>query len=295
MPIPRPSQSADSSQSVSASAYPSRRRLLAWTTLGAASLASAALAGCSDSAHAHASAAPSGSPAEGPSDSFSPAAPVDPNAASGLPSPATTSPAAVRTKPVFKVHDILPNAPADAIALTIDDGPWPVYTAQVLALLRKYDIRATFNVIGTQAHTYKDLIRQLAADGHTVANHTMTHPQPLSKRTAAQIEKEITDAQSVIVDAGAPAPTLFRSPGGDWSPTIFATAAKYGMTPIDWDVDPQDWKRPGVPKITEKLMAARPGDILLCHDGGGDRSQTLDALKTVLPALKAKGLSFVTL
>lgn len=67
------------------------------------------------------------------------------------------------------------------------------------------------------------------------------------------------------------------------------------MTPIDWDVDPQDWKRPGVPKITEKLMAARPGDILLCHDGGGDRSQTLDALKTVLPALKAKGLSFVTL
>lgn len=177
MPIPRPSQSADSSQSVSASAYPSRRRLLAWTTLGAASLASAALAGCSDSAHAHASAAPSGSPAEGPSDSFSPAAPVDPNAASGLPSPATTSPAAVRTKPVFKVHDILPNAPADAIALTIDDGPWPVYTAQVLALLRKYDIRATFNVIGTQAHTYKDLIRQLAADGHTVANHTMTHPQ----------------------------------------------------------------------------------------------------------------------
>lgn len=292
MPIPRPSQPADSSSSASPF-YPSRRRLLAWTTLGAASLASAALAGCSDSAHAHSGAA--GAPPESPSDSFSPNATLDPNAISALPSPAAASPVAVRTKPVFKVHDILPNAPADAIALTIDDGPDPVYTPQVLALLRKYDIRATFNVVGIPGHAHKDLIRQLAADGHTVANHTMTHPQPLSKRTPAEIEKQITDAQSVIVDAGAPAPTLFRSPGGDWSPTIFAAAAKYGMIPIDWDVDPDDWKRPGVPKITEKLMAAHPGDILLCHDGGGNRSQTVDALKTVLPALKAKGLTFVTL
>lgn len=284
MPIARPSQPSDSS-------LPSRRRLLAWTTMGAASLASAALAGCSDSAHAH-GAAPA---QDASSDSFSPAAPVDPQAASGLPSPAAASPAAVRTKPVFKVHDLLPNAPTDAVALTIDDGPSPIYTPQMLALLRKYDIKATFSVVGSEAHAHKDLIRQIAADGHTVANHTMTHPQPFSHRTAAQIEQQIVDAQSVIVDAGAPAPTLFRSPGGDWSPTVFATVAKYGMTPIDWDVDPRDWNRPGVPHITEKLMAAHPGDILLCHDGGGDRSQTLDALKTVLPALKAKGLSFVTL
>ncbi|MCX4748247.1 polysaccharide deacetylase family protein [Kitasatospora sp. NBC_01287] len=289
MPISRPLRPSDAPRPAD-SAQPSRRRLLAWTTLGAASLASAALAGCSGSAHAHGAA-----PEPSPSDAFSPAAPVDPKAIAALPSPSAASPLAVRGKPVYKVHDLLPDAPTDAIALTIDDGPDPHYTPQVLALLRKYDIRATFNVVGSQAHNYKDLIRQLAADGHTVANHTMTHPQPFSHRTGAQIEQQIANAQSAIVDAGAPAPTLFRSPGGDWSPAVFAAAAKYGMIPIDWDVDPRDWSRPGVPKITEKLMAARPGDILLCHDGGGDRSQTLDALKTVLPALKAKGLTFVTL
>jgi peptidoglycan/xylan/chitin deacetylase (PgdA/CDA1 family) len=266
-----------------------RRRLLAWTAAGAASLAVGSLTGCSNDAHAS-----SGASAE-PSDAFSPAAPLNPSAAAGLPSPSVSAPVAVRAKPVFTVHDVLPDAPADAIALTLDDGPNPVYTPQVLALLRKYDIQATFNVVGSEAHAHKDLIRQIADDGHTVANHTMTHPQPLSKRTTAQIEREIADCQSVVVDAGAPTPKYFRSPGGDWSPAILAAAAKYGMIPIDWDVDPRDWSRPGVPRITEKLMAARPGDILLCHDGGGDRSQTLDALKTVLPALKAKGFTFVLL
>jgi peptidoglycan/xylan/chitin deacetylase (PgdA/CDA1 family) len=264
-----------------------RRRLLAWTAAGAAGLATASLSGCSTSAHAGAT--------PEPSDSFSPAAPVNPSAADGLPSPTASSTVAARTKPVYKVHDLLPGAPADAIALTIDDGPNPVYTPQVLALLRKYDIRATFSVVGSEAHAHKDLIRQIAADGHMVANHTMTHPQPFSKRSGSQIETQIADAQSVIVDAGAAAPTLFRSPGGDWSPEVFAAVAKYNMIPIDWDVDPRDWARPGVTHITQKLMAARPGDILLCHDGGGDRSQTLDALKTVLPALKSKGFAFVTL
>ncbi|GAA1223869.1 hypothetical protein GCM10009665_12680 [Kitasatospora nipponensis] len=284
MPISEPSQPAQPSQ-------PSRRRLLSWTALGAATFASAALTGCSQSAHAH-GAAPAGSPS--PADAFSPAAPVDPKAVSGLPSPSAAA-VAPRGKPVYKVHDLLPDAPADAVALTIDDGPNPLYTPQVLQLLRQYDIRATFSVVGSEAHAHKDLIRRIAADGHTVANHTMTHPQPFSHRTDAQIQQQIADAQSVIVDAGAPAPTLFRSPGGDWSPAVFAAAAKYGMTPIDWDVDPRDWSRPGVAKISEKLLAARPGDILLCHDGGGDRSQTLDALRTVLPALKAKGFAFVTL
>ncbi|MCC9309501.1 polysaccharide deacetylase family protein [Kitasatospora sp. RB6PN24] len=266
-----------------------RRRLLAWTAAGAASLAVGTLAGCSDSAHASGGAAPE------PSDSFSPGAPLNPSAAAGLPGPMAASPVAVRSKPVYKIHDLLPDAPSDAIALTIDDGPNPVYTPQLLALLRKYDIQATFNVVGSEAHAHKDLIRQIAADGHMVANHTMTHPQPLSKRTAAQIDAEIADAQSVIVDCGAPTPTLFRSPGGDWSPEILAASAKYGMVPIDWDVDPRDWSRPGVAHITQKLMAARPGDILLCHDGGGDRSQTLESLKSVLPALKAKGFTFVRL
>ncbi|MFF2144381.1 polysaccharide deacetylase family protein [Kitasatospora sp. NPDC058190] len=267
-----------------------RRQLLAWAATGAAVLgAGAALTGCSSSGSPSSDA---GS-ADSPTDDFSPAAPV-PSGVPGLPTPSASAVAA-RSKPVYKVHDILPSAPSNAVALTIDDGPSRLYTPQVLQLLRKYDIRATFSVVGMEAHANKDVIKQIAADGHTLANHTMTHPQPLSHRSAAQIHQQLVDTQSVLVDSGAPAPTLFRSPGGDWSPTILETAAQLGMTPIDWDVDPRDWARPGTNKITEKLLAAKPGDILLCHDGGGDRTQTLEALKTVLPALKAKGYTFVTL
>ncbi|MFD7907039.1 polysaccharide deacetylase family protein [Kitasatospora sp. NPDC059747] len=268
-----------------------RRQLLTWAATGAAVLgAGGALTGCSSSGSASADSADGDSP----NDSFSPAAPTDPPAVPGLPVPSAT-PVGVRGKPVFKVHDLLPTAPSNAVALTIDDGPSRLYTPQVLQLLRKYDIRATFSVVGSEAHANKDVIRQIAADGHVLANHTMTHPQPFSHRSAAQIRQQLTDTQSVVVDAGAPVPTLFRSPGGDWSPTVFQEAARLGLTPIDWDVDPRDWARPGVNKITEKLLAAKPGDILLCHDGGGDRSQTLDALRSVLPALKAKGYAFVTL
>ncbi|MFB7664854.1 polysaccharide deacetylase family protein [Kitasatospora sp. NPDC056138] len=269
-----------------------RRRLIRLTIGGAAVLgASGALTACSSSSGPAASAPP---PADSPSDAFSPAATGEPPNVSGLPDP-SSSPVPARTKPVFKVHDLLPAAPSNAVALTIDDGPNRLYTPEVLQLLRKYDIRATFSVVGSEAHADKDLIRRIAADGHTVANHTMTHPQPFSRRSQAQIEQQIADTQSVLVDAGAPAPKLFRSPGGDWSPAVFAAVAKYGMTPIDWDVDPRDWARPGTKTITEKLLSAKPGDILLCHDGGGNRSQTVESLRTVLPALKAKGYTFVTL
>ncbi|MFI9269494.1 polysaccharide deacetylase family protein [Kitasatospora sp. NPDC052896] len=263
----------------------SRRRLLRWGSLGAASLGTAALAACSGPSHATPNSA---------SDSFSSGATAEPSI-SPLPGGASASPATLRSKPIFKVHDLFPNAPADTVALTIDDGPNPTYTPQVLALLKQYDIQATFSVVGIEAHAHPDLIRRIAADGHTLSNHTMHHPQPLSRKTEAQIRQEIEDTQSVIVDAGAPAPTLFRSPGGDWSSTIFSVAAQNGLTPIDWDIDPRDWARPGTAKITEKLLAAKPGDILLCHDGGGDRSETIASLRTVLPALKAKGYSFITL
>ncbi|MGE7437455.1 polysaccharide deacetylase family protein [Kitasatospora sp. NPDC001175] len=271
----------------------SRRRLIRLTAAGAAALgAGGALTACSSSSGNVASAPPP--PSDSPSDGFSPAAATEPPNVSNLPNP-SSSPVPVRTKPVFKVHDLLPSAPSNAVALTLDDGPSRMYTPEVLQLLRKYDVRATFSVVGIEAHADKDLIRRIAADGHTIANHTMTHPQPFSRRSAAQIQQQIADTQSVIVDAGAPEPKLFRSPGGDWSADVFAAVAKYGMTPIDWDVDPKDWARPGTKTITEKLLAAKPGDILLCHDGGGNRSQTVDALRTVLPALKAKGYTFVTL
>jgi peptidoglycan/xylan/chitin deacetylase (PgdA/CDA1 family) len=123
----------------------------------------------------------------------------------------------------------------------------------------------------------------------------MTHPQPFSRRSPAAIRQQITDAQSAIVDAGGVAPTLFRSPGGDWSTVVLSVVAGLRMLPVGWDIDPRDWSRPGVASITSHLLAARPGDILLCHDGGGNRAETIVSLGTVLPALKGRGLAFVTL
>jgi peptidoglycan/xylan/chitin deacetylase (PgdA/CDA1 family) len=123
----------------------------------------------------------------------------------------------------------------------------------------------------------------------------MHHPQPFADLTPARIKAEITGAHREIWKATGVTSRLFRAPGGSWSPTVLRTAANNGMVPLDWDIDPKDWARPGAAFIKTHLLRARPGDILLCHDGGGDRRQTLRALKTVIPALQHRGLSFVTL
>jgi peptidoglycan-N-acetylglucosamine deacetylase len=139
------------------------------------------------------------------------------------------------------------------------------------------------------------LVRQIVAAGHGVCNHSMTHPEPFASLPQPTIDGEIAGGLQAIHAVTGQVARLFRSPGGDWSPGVFATIARWGMTPIDWDVDPRDWSRPGSWHITQKLLAARPGDILLCHDGGGDRSETVAALRTVIPALLARGLQFTAL
>ncbi len=270
----------------------SRRRMLMWAASGAVGLAADALTGCSRPARAEPGHEPPGGPG---SDSFSPNTAENPDEISTVANPVSASPIPTRARPVYKVHDLLPDAPANAVALTIDDGPDPRWTPQVLDLLSRYHVQVTFSLVGIEAHTQRNLVRRIVAEGHAICNHTMTHPQPFAHRPPEQIDKEIAQAQSVIVDAAGTVPRLFRSPGGNWSPTVLATAAHYGMTPIDWDIDPRDWARPDPPTITRRLLAARPGDILLCHDGGGNRAQTVEALRTVLPTLTGKGYTFLTL
>lgn len=211
---------------------------------------------------------------------------------------ATGDPAVPQTTavgPARHVQDVVPGVPQDSIALTIDDGPHPRWTPQMLDLLRRNGIRATFSLIGTQAHVYPGLVQRIVAEGHSVCNHTMTHPQPFSRGAPAMIRQQIADAQAAIADAGGVAPKLFRAPGGDWSAVVLSTVRDLRMVPLGWDVDPRDWSRPGTALISSRLLAARPGDILLCHDGGGDRAQTIESLRMVLPTLKGHGLKFVTL
>lgn len=221
----------------------------------------------------------------------------------GLPQRAGASPVPVdpvvakpaTNRPIRTVHEILPGLSNDAIALTIDDGPDPVWTPPMLDLLHSTRTPATFSLIGAKARTHPDLVKRIIAEGHGVCNHSMSHPQPFGARTAAAIHQQIADAQAAIADAGGVTPTLFRAPGGDWTTEVLTAVVGLHVVPLGWDIDPRDWSRPGAATVSSRLLAARGGDILLCHDGGGDRSQTIESLRAVLPVLKARGLQFVTL
>ena len=180
------------------------------------------------------------------------------------------------------------------IALTIDDGPSPVYTPQILKLLDKYQVTATFSMIGLQVDAYPGMAREVAAAGHMIANHTWSH-RNLAVLAPVTIADQINRATDAIHTVTGRVPTLFRAPYGAWSPAILQRCAQTGMTPLDWSVDPRDWSRPGVASIVGNIMHnTKTGSIILEHDGGGNRSQTVAALKIVLPRLLAAGYQFTT-
>ncbi len=212
-----------------------------------------------------------------------------------VPPTIATPPTVPVSAPALRVHDLYPDAPANAIALTIDDGPDPAWTPTVLDELAANGVAATFSMIGKWVVAYPDLARRVAAADHAICNHSMTHRIPFTSLSPGQIEAEVGGTSTAILQASGSPPGVFRSPGGTWSPTVLASVAGHGMRPIDWDVDPQDWQRPGTSVILARLLAAKPGDIVLCHDGGGDRSETVAALRTAIPALKSRGLVLVTL
>jgi peptidoglycan/xylan/chitin deacetylase (PgdA/CDA1 family) len=182
--------------------------------------------------------------------------------------------------------------PRNAVALTIDDGPHPTWTPKVLDVLAANGVQATFSVIGRQARAYPGLVRRIVGAGHGLCNHSMTRPQPFAVGGTVAIRQQIVDAQSAIADAAGRQPRLFRAPGGDWTPAVLDLTAELGLTPVGWSVDPRDWTQPGIGAIEGALLGARAGDILLTHDGGGNRAQTVAALSAVIPRLRAEGLRF---
>ncbi|HVY09555.1 MAG TPA: polysaccharide deacetylase family protein [Mycobacteriales bacterium] len=201
----------------------------------------------------------------------------------------------VRDRPAYQLDQLIPNPPSHALALTIDDGPDPDYTPAVLRLLDKYGTQASFCVVGVHAEAYPKLVRDIARAGHILVNHSYTHTLPFQALSQKRIVWEITKTQQTIEHAAGVTPRLFRAPGGDWSPFIFRALASYGLEPLDWDVDPRDWTRPGTRKIEKRMLRARPGEIVLCHDGGGNRIETVRALRKVLPTWQRKGLAAIPL
>jgi peptidoglycan/xylan/chitin deacetylase (PgdA/CDA1 family) len=205
--------------------------------------------------------------------------------ASGGPT-GSTDPSQVRTKPQYYVA-----AGPKMIALTLDDGPSNVYTPQILALLDQYQIKATFCMIGGQIAANRSLVREVADAGHVIVNHTWDHADQ-SKLSLAGVRSEIARTNDALADVGVH-PTVFRAPYGAWSTAVFQACADAGLRPLDWSVDPRDWSRPGTNVIVSRILAnTRTGSIILEHDGGGDRSQTVAALKIVLPQLLEDGYRF---
>jgi peptidoglycan-N-acetylglucosamine deacetylase len=192
-------------------------------------------------------------------------------------------------KPLYYIDD-----EAKSIALTIDDGPNPDYTPQMLGLLRRYHITATFSMIGVHVAAYPRLARKVAEEGHKIANHTWTHAD-LAGLPAHRVHDEITRASDAIEAAAGVRPGLFRAPYGAWSRAVIRECERMTMIPVDWSVDPRDWSMPGAASIVRNIMKnTQPGSIILEHDGGGNRSETVAALRIVLPRLLGEGYHFAT-
>jgi peptidoglycan/xylan/chitin deacetylase (PgdA/CDA1 family) len=180
------------------------------------------------------------------------------------------------------------------IALTIDDGPSPVYTPQILRLLHKYGVTATFSMIGMYVAAQPRLAREVADAGHTIVNHTWAHAN-MAMLAPAAVRDQMNRANDAIRNATGRHPGMFRAPYGAWSPVVLKQCAQMRLTPLDWSVDPRDWARPGVSAIVMNIMRnTRSGSIILEHDGGGDRSETVAALGIVLPRLLDAGFRFRT-
>lgn len=180
------------------------------------------------------------------------------------------------------------------VALTFDDGPHPEYTAAVLDILAKYKAKATFFIIGANAEKYPDVVQRSFKEGHELANHTYTHPYNAS---VTELQDEIQQTNEMIYSITGFLPTLFRPVGGNYNEQMINAVVDDGYKVVmwSWHQDTQDWKEPGVDKIVNKVLkGTEPGDVILFHDGGGNREQTIKALEKILPELQKQGYTFVT-
>ncbi len=198
--------------------------------------------------------------------------------------PRSTKPPATRKNQRTENWNL--QAGGKVLYLTFDDGPQPVYTPKVLAVLAKHHAQATFFVLGREAAAHPTLVETTRQAGHRIGNHTWDHPM-LTKLSAARLRQEISTGVKS---------KCFRPPFRDTNAHVAAVAGEYHQHQVLWDVDTRDWEKPGVPAIERALLrGARPGAIFLMHDGGGNRSQTVAALDRALAKLSAKGYTFRSL
>jgi peptidoglycan-N-acetylglucosamine deacetylase len=177
------------------------------------------------------------------------------------------------------------------IALTFDDGPHERYTQELLAILKRENVKATFFVVGKMVDAHPELVQQEVADGHEVANHTYNHLR-LPTLSPARIEEELRNGAAAIQRAVGSPTRLYRPPGGEYDDNVIAAARRLGYIMVLWTDDPGDFAMPGARNIEERALASvTDGEVLLLHDGV---QQTLDILPDMIRRLRLQGFRFVT-
>jgi cellulose synthase/poly-beta-1,6-N-acetylglucosamine synthase-like glycosyltransferase/peptidoglycan/xylan/chitin deacetylase (PgdA/CDA1 family)/spore germination protein YaaH len=189
------------------------------------------------------------------------------------------------------------------VALTFDDGPDPRYTPQILDTLRAAGVPATFFIVGVNGDLNPELLRREVAEGHEIGNHTFTHPN-ISTISLTQFELELSATQHLLASVVGRHSLLFRPPYAvDAEPETIdqirpiELAAKQGYLVVGMQIDPDDWERPGVDEIVRRTVEEAErgeGNMILLHDSGGDRSQTVQAVPRIIEALRGRGFRFVS-
>jgi peptidoglycan-N-acetylglucosamine deacetylase len=252
-----------------------RHRFLLASLTGLVVLLVAGCGGSSDRPEAAAPSSPPPSAALQPEPSPSPTRTVPPKPPL-RPLPAKLPAGLVRTTGTAKV------------ALTFDDGPNPAWTPKVLDRLKAAKVTATFCVVGTQVRKHPELLRRIVREGHQLCNHSWNHDFDLARRPIAQIRADLVRTNREIRRAAPDVEVPFyRQPGGRWTAEVVKVAKQLDMRSLHWTVDPQDWAKPTAAMIEKRVQqAARPGGVVLLHDGGGDRAATLAACPKLIAGLK---------
>ncbi len=179
------------------------------------------------------------------------------------------------------------------MALTFDDGPGP-YTPKVLGALNRLNVKATFFVIGQQERAFHDAMIAAIGSGDVIGDHTESHPHLASLPASIQYNELLAPVQR-LTSYGLPRALLFRPPYGSYDQTTLQQLSRLGMLMVLWSVDSQDYRRPGVEAIVDRVISgARPGAIVVLHDGGGDRSQTVTAIPKIVGRLHERHYHLVT-
>jgi peptidoglycan/xylan/chitin deacetylase (PgdA/CDA1 family) len=181
------------------------------------------------------------------------------------------------------------------IALTFDDGPWPGQTEKILEILKREGARATFFMLGMKIQRSPSLAKAVVQSGNEIGTHSQTHKM-LGKSPNATVTYEIATGANTLRRYTGIKPHWYRPAGGSVSPFVYSEANRLGLQVILWTLDTHDYTKPGAKVIADRVIGnAKNGSVVLMHDGGGDRAQTIAALPIIIESLRARGFRFVTL